>query len=394
MKSNNPTEVIGKSVDDVRRSISSTDTTQNKLHYDDFCVVKLSANHVYPQQNESTAVVSLKKAIQMQQAQKSDKARKLFHHALLLCPSHPDILASYGEFLENVEKDIVKADYFYQRALSVCPQHSKAAENVKRTQHLVAEIDEKQLARINTKRICLNNVPSNELLEKIEKEDYFEHIHNTVAIEGNTMTLAETKMFIETGVPVVGKSDIEHNEILGIVNALQFVSDSLLCSTGPITISDILNIHEAVFSRVDPVNAGSFRKIQVYVGVHTPPPAPAVCNLMEDFCKWLNSNLSEVSPVKLAALAHQKIAFIHPFVDGNGRTARLLMNLILVRGGYPAIVIRKQHSELYFNNLQIANGGDIRPFLRFVAQYVEETLDLYYHAAKCGLSEIPETLKL
>lgn len=400
MKSNNPAEATNKSGVEVYRSISQMNTTQNKFYNEDVYPLKLPENQILSQESgkshlqDSTAVVSLKKAVQMQRAQKHDKARKLFHHALLLCPSHPDVLAAYGEFLENVEKDIIQADYFYQRALSVCPQHSKAAENVKRTQPLVTEIDKKQMATINMKRILLNNVPSNELLEKVQKEECFEHIHNTVAIEGNTLTLAETKMFIETGIPVPGKSATEHNEVLGIVDALQFVNDSLLPRIGPITISDILNIHKIVLNRVDPVNAGTFRKIQVYVGVHTPPPASVVCSLMQGFCNWLNSNPSKLHPVKLAALAHQKIAFIHPFVDGNGRTSRLLMNLILMRAGYPEIIIRKQDSELYFKNLQISNEVDVRPFVRFIAQYVEETLDAYYHVVKCGLSEISETLKL
>lgn len=100
---------------------------------------------------------------------------------------------------------------------------------------------------------------------------------------------------------------------------------------------------------------------------------------MSDFVEWLNSNqlLTEAHPVQIAALAHYKFVYIHPFYDGNGRTARLLMNLILMKSGYPPIIIRKQERLDYYDYLEMANQGDIKPFIRFIAKCTQRTLEEY-----------------
>jgi len=110
---------------------------------------------------------------------------------------------------------------------------------------------------------------------------------------------------------------------------------------------------------------------------------------MENFVRWLNSpkgdndssNAAEMHPIEYAALAHYKLVYIHPFVDGNGRTSRLLMNLILMQGGYPPVIVRKQDRLAYYRHLATANEGDIRPFVRFVGECTERTLDAYIAAA-------------
>lgn len=108
--------------------------------------------------------------------------------------------------------------------------------------------------------------------------------------------------------------------------------------------------------------------------------------MMSNFVDWMNSKSAlDLHPVKLAAIAHYKLVHIHPFTDGNGRTSRLLMNTILMKYGFPPIVIQKQQRLQYYNYLQLANDGDIRPFIRFVAESTEKTLDLYLWAT----SELP-----
>ncbi|KAM7287847.1 protein adenylyltransferase Fic [Ixodes scapularis] len=124
-------------------------------------------------------------------------------------------------------------------------------------------------------------------------------------------------------------------------------------------------------------------RTQVFVGEHTPPPASLVPDLMEDLVDWLNSEEAlRLHPVKYAALAHYKLVFVHPFVDGNGRTARLLMNLLLMRVGYPPVIVRKQDRALYYEYLQLGNEGDVRPFVRFIAECTERTLDVYLYATE------------
>lgn len=134
-----------------------------------------------------------------------------------------------------------------------------------------------------------------------------------------------------------------------------------------------------------------FRRTQVYVGNHIPPGPRELPTLMSNFEEWLNSEQAhELHPVKMAAIAHYKLVHIHPFTDGNGRTSRLLMNTILMKYGYPPVVIQKQQRLQYYNYLQMANEGDIRPFIRFIAECTEKTLDLYLWAT----SELPYQVPL
>jgi Fic family protein len=99
---------------------------------------------------------------------------------------------------------------------------------------------------------------------------------------------------------------------------------------------------------------------------------------MTEFINWLNStDARSLHPIKYAALAHFKLVSIHPFTDGNGRTSRLLMNLILMRAKYPLVIIDKEEKSPYFQALEIAQQGDVRPFIRFVAHSVEETLNVF-----------------
>ncbi|XP_076307565.1 protein adenylyltransferase Fic-like [Tachypleus tridentatus] len=338
--------------------------------------------------NEPEALIALNMAIRMKDAGKNEKALKLFQHAMALNPLHPDILNHYGEFIEEQNKDFIKANHLYTRALIVCPDHSKAIVNRGRTLPVVEELDQKQLNRIDSKRDRLFQVPDYDpSLKRMKKEAYFQHIHHTVAIEGNTMTLAETRMVVETRMAVPGKSIMEHNEIIGLESALKYINNTLVTKYGPITVDDILEIHKRVLGHVDPVEAGTIRRSQVYVGEHIPPPPSELFDLMEDLVEWLNSEDGfKLHPVKYAALAHYKFVFIHPFMDGNGRTGRLLMNLILMRAGYPPVIIRKQDRSLYYQYLQFANEGDVRPFIRFIGDCTERTLDVYLFATEYGMS--------
>ncbi|XP_054708993.1 protein adenylyltransferase Fic-like [Uloborus diversus] len=325
-------------------------------------------------------------ALKMKNVHKYDKATKLFQHALALQPLHPDVLNNYGEFLEEKENDVLKADHLYVRALTVSPEHSRALVNRKRTLPVVKELDEQELERIDKKRIKLIKMNHKDpALKRIKKEIYFQHIYHTVAIEGNTMTLAEARSVVETRMAVPGKSIMEHNEILGLESALRYINKTLVNKDELITVVDILEIHKRVLGNVDPLGAGTFRQNQVFVGEHVPPLASDVADLMEEFVNWLQSEtILQLHPVNQAALAHYKLVYIHPFVDGNGRTARLLMNLILMRAGYPPVIIRKQDRARYYKYLQLANEGDIRPFLRFIAHCTECTLDVFLYANEYG----------
>ncbi|CAD1471000.1 unnamed protein product [Heterotrigona itama] len=337
------------------------------------------------------ALTSLHLALEMKLSGKQKKAIKLFQHAVALAPRHPDILNHYGEFLEHTQNDVIKANEYYVRALSFQPNHEGALINSQRTARVVEELDRRMLRRIDEKRNALSAIPDNNAaLIRAKKEAYFQHIYHTVGIEGNTMNLAQTRAIVETRTAVAGKSIDEHNEILGLDAAMKYINATLVNRVGSISIKDILEIHMRVLGHVDPVQGGQFRRTQVYVGGHVPPGPGDIHYLMEEFALWLNSERAiRMHPVRYAALAHYKLVHIHPFSDGNGRTSRLLMNMILMQAGYPPVIIHKQHRHTYYENLQIANTGDVRPFVRFIAECTEQTLDLFLWATSEFSRQVP-----
>ena len=320
-------------------------------------------------------------ALSMKEAGKIEKALKLFEHAVALDDSNPDILNEYGEFLES-RKDIVRAEYMYTRAITYSPVHSKALANRKRTLPLVEEIDQLNFNAIDRKRAMLMQVPeSHGGLRRMKQESYYQHIHHTTAIEGNTFTLMQTRVLVETRIAIGGKSIMEHNEILGLDSALSFINSSMLHRIGDITVQDILDIHKRVLGFVDPMEAGRFRNTQVFIGDFVPPSAGEVERLVKEFVEWLNDDETlALHPIEHAALAHYKLVVIHPFYDGNGRTSRLLMNLILMQAGFPPVIIRKEEKLEYYQHIETANAGDIRPFIRFISKCTERTLDEFLMA--------------
>lgn len=209
----------------------------------------------------------------------------------------------------------------------------------------------------------------NSALRRVMEETYYYH---TVAIEGNTLTLSEICHIIETRYAVPGKSLQEQNEVIGVDAAMKYINTTLLSHT----VNDILEIHRRVLGYADPVEGGRLRTSQVFVGHHIPPHPQDLERHMQELVQWLNSEEAlQLHPVESAALTHYKLVYVHPFVDGNGRTSRLLMNLVLMQARYPPITVHKEQISEYYTALDTANKGDFRPFIRFIAKCTEITLD-------------------
>lgn len=327
----------------------------------------------------------LNKAIEFKNNNKRDKALKLLKQCKSLSPRNPDILNYFGEELEE-KSEIIDAEHHYALALVLYPGHQRALENRRRALPLVKELDLKMLKRIETKREALMSIPDGNLaLTRAKLEAYYRHIYHTNGIEGNTMTLSMTRSIVETGMAVGGKSVIEHNEVLGLDSALKYINTTLLNESGPITLDHILQIHKRVLGHSNPLDAGFYRETQVFVGDHRPPNPLDIGKYMQAFQNWLLSpDIDLLHPIELAALSHYKLVYIHPFLDGNGRTSRLLMNLFLMRAGYPPVIIRKETRFEYYKHLQTGNMGDVRPFIRFIAKCTEETLDEYLSLVTVG----------
>ncbi|XP_014259522.1 adenosine monophosphate-protein transferase FICD homolog isoform X2 [Cimex lectularius] len=360
--------------------------------------VSTSSKKIETTSNTIEAFSSIQAAKEMIASGKMDKAQRLFEHALALAPNSPDILNYYGEFLESTKADIVEADHHYLKALIRSPGHSAALVNLGRISALVEEMDNSVLRRIDGKRDTVSRIPeTNAALMKAKREAYYQHIYHTVGIEGNTMTLSQTRTIVETRMAVGGKSIAEHNEILGLDAALKYINTTLIHRIGRLTIEDILELHKRVLGFADPTEGGAFRRTQVFVGDHVPPAPSSIPPLMSEFKEWLNSWKSmTLHPVRYAALAHYKLVHIHPFHDGNGRTSRLLMNMILMNAGYPPVIILKQDRLRYYQVLEAANEGDVRPFMRFIAECTERTLDLFlwstseYSSEVSAIEPVPE----
>ena len=293
--------------------------------------------------SNAEALKSVQLALDMKRLMKIDKARKLLEHAVALSPHNANVLLHYGLFLEefgNPPKDLLEADHQYIRAVAFSLDNTdtrtKALEGRKRTANKVDLIDDEVLKRIDEKKRKFNKInQDSEIVKRVKHEAYIQYIYHTVGIEGNTMNLAQTRSILETKLAVGGKSIMEHNEILGMDSALKYINNTLVDKLGDISLHDILEIHKRVLGNVEPVDAGVLRKVQVFVGDHVPPPPWTLAALLDKFVAWLNSKQAmSLHPVRLAALAHYKLVHIHPWVDGNGRTSRLLMNVVLMQVVY------------------------------------------------------------
>ena len=247
---------------------------------------------------------------------------------------------------------------------------------------------EEYLARLDEKKARLDATQPLPPGVVAKLKEYFdvEWTYHSNAIEGSTLTLAETRLVLLDGLTVAGKSLREHLEAINHKHAIDFV-EALAKREEPITEYNIRQIHALILRTIDDENAGRYRSVRVRITgtTYVPPEAIAVPSLMQELVDWLNSiGAMRLHPVERAALAHFRLVHIHPFVDGNGRTARLLMNLILMREGYPPAVIRMERRPQYYEALALANGGGQKPFVALVAEEAERSLDVWLEAVRAG----------
>src|SRR5665213_2285982 len=210
-----------------------------------------------------------------------------------------------------------------------------------------------------------------------------EHVHDleltytSNAIEGNTLTAAETTLVVEHGITIGGKPLKDHMEAIDHYDAILYVR-ALARQGTPLTEMDVRNLHSLVVKRSAPEFAGRYADQARYVmndtGRHSFPSPAEVPALMGDFAAWLAA--APDTPAT-AFTAHRRLVDIHPFNDGNGRTARLLMNLVLLRGGYPPVAVRPEDRPDYIRALQASGPGS---FDRLLNECLDSTLGEYLSA--------------
>jgi len=213
---------------------------------------------------------------------------------------------------------------------------------------------------------------------KLKEYYVVEWTHHSTAIEGNTLDLAETRVVLE-GITVGGKTLREHLEIIDHRDAIEYV-ESYVHEEIPLTEGLIRNIHRLVMKNTLPEEAGRYRRGGVVIAGsrHRPPEGIAVPALMKELVTAYNGGWQAEHPVKRAALLHWRMVFIHPFLDGNGRTARLLMNFSLMRDGYPPVIFKKEDRVRYLDNLEKASvEGDLGPFFILTLERLAGMLRLY-----------------
>ena len=238
---------------------------------------------------------------------------------------------------------------------------------------------------IDEKKVQLDKLrpfPQN-TLKSLQEKIALEWTYHSNAIEGNTLTLRETKVVLE-GITIGGKSVKEHLEAINHHEAIKYLNE-IIKNKENISEWQIRQIHALVLKKIDQMNAGVYRKENVLISgaEHTPPDYIHVPDKMKNLIKCYQNQWKSLHPAKRGALLHIDFVEIHPFVDGNGRTSRLLQNFELMKAGFPPIVIKKEKRLEYYNALDKAHTkGQIEDFIKLSAECLSESMDLYLETIK------------
>lgn len=208
-----------------------------------------------------------------------------------------------------------------------------------------------------------------------------EYTFESNRIEGNTLTLRETDLVINEGLTISGKSMREHLEAINHQEAIGYIKHLMEKNTS-LNEREVLAIHNLILRGINPEDAGRYRRVQVMIkgSSHMPPQPFLVSKEMEDFFIWYETNKNGLHPIILAAELHERIVTLHPFIDGNGRTSRLVMNLILLQHGYVIANIKGDYDSRmqYYNSLETAQTTNNKEdFLLLVAQIEKKSLERY-----------------
>jgi Fic family protein len=243
-------------------------------------------------------------------------------------------------------------------------------------------LDKKIQKRIDDKLSLLNSfrpLPVS-AVQKLKERFEIEMTYNSNAIEGNSLTLKETYLVINEGLTIKGKPLKDHLEAKNHQEALVYLYD-LIEKDKKNTFSEnlIRSLNQIVQQNIDKEWAGRYRNSGVIIGGadHRPPEALEIPKLMQNLISWVGDNKKKLHPIELASILHHKLVYIHPFFDGNGRTSRLVMNIILMQSGFPLVIVLKNDRKRYYQTLSVADRGEYTDFVNFIARAVERTLDIY-----------------
>jgi Fic family protein len=250
--------------------------------------------------------------------------------------------------------------------------------------HPMPRLDPRLARRLEAKKARLDQYRplSSSVAARLQESLRLLLTYHSNAIEGNTLTLRETQIVLETGITIGGHPLREHLEATNHAHAYEYLT-TLADGGARIAGETILDLHRLVMSGIDDT-AGRFRTGPVYIrGARMiPPPASQVERLIEAWLSWLEGPGLDYTPIVRAAIAHHDFEAIHPFFDGNGRTGRLLLNLMLMREGYPPALLLRDWRGNYLRALDSAGAGSFNPLANLTGRAVEGGLDLYLQACE------------
>lgn len=255
------------------------------------------------------------------------------------------------------------------------PAGTKKPKSSRKTIALLDEIEKKKKL-LDTRRPFTQGE-----LERLNEEFLVEYTYNTNAIEGNTLTLRETDMVLR-GITIDKKPLKDHLEAIGHKEAFYYMSD-MVKENRPLSEFLIKEIHSLVLAD-KPQDKGVYRRIEVNIlGAKTRPVEPyKIQEKMFDLLNWYNEN-NKTDFIKNLAFFHIYFESIHPFIDGNGRTGRLLVNFELLKNGYPPIDIKYTDRKAYYDAFDLyCEKKDISAMENLFAEYINERLDKYLKILK------------
>jgi Fic family protein len=216
------------------------------------------------------------------------------------------------------------------------------------------------------------------LVRKLSDEFALEWTYNTNALEGNTLSLRETDLVINRGMTIGGKSLREHFEAINHIEAIKYLY-KFSAKKEAFSEEFILKLHKLILTNIDDDSAGTYRRhnVRILGSYHLPPDAQKIKRLMSKFIDWYYMNHKSLSVAELSSQIYYRLVHIHPFLDGNGRTARLLMNLVLIQNGYPPAVIMNLDRKKYYRVLKEADMGKPESFDNFIGKSIERSLVIY-----------------
>jgi len=217
----------------------------------------------------------------------------------------------------------------------------------------------------------------------LQEKLFLEWTYNSNAIEGNTLTLNETKVVLE-GITVGGKTLREHLEVINHRDAIRYVEE-IVRNKESLSEWQIKNLHRLVLKGIEDEYAGVYRDEQVFISGadHVPPAHYLIHEKIEQMMKWYDEESNSLHPIQRGAMLHTMFVGIHPFIDGNGRTARLLLNLELMKDGFPPVIIKIENRLSYYDALDKAHmTEDYSNFITLVEKEIEDSLDLYLSTIK------------